>query len=155
MPTRAPTTPPAVAPTAAPLRAAMMGPAAMKGPRPGIAKAPIPASQPNAPPRMPPVPAPVTAPSGAFVALRCANSLVLLVSGRSTEMSLLEKPAIFRSSTMRPACDSSLARQNTDFFDIQFSFDSNKLLLPGLVVRLVLFHLKLVVPGIYAGLLYD
>jgi len=39
---------------------------------------------------------------------------VLSLSGSSTEMSLLEKPAVFRSSTIRLACASSRARQNTD-----------------------------------------
>jgi hypothetical protein len=38
-----------------------MGPAAMNGPKPGIAKAPIPASTPNVPPMTPPAVAPVVA----------------------------------------------------------------------------------------------
>ena len=73
-PTRPPTTPPAVAPAAAPLSAAIMGPAAINGPKPGIANAPIPASNPTVPPMAPPLTAPVVAPSGAFVALTAPNS---------------------------------------------------------------------------------
>src|SRR5215831_687353 len=53
-----PTTPPA--PT--PARAARIGPAAIKGPIPGTAIAPIPASQPKTPPITAPVPAPAEAP---------------------------------------------------------------------------------------------
>ena len=49
----------------APARAAMIGPAAMNGPRPGIASAPMPASHPRVPPTTAPEPAPVAAPSGA------------------------------------------------------------------------------------------
>src|SRR5262245_6613054 len=56
IPTRAPTRPPTVPPTPARARAATIGPAAIKGPIPGIAIAPIPASQPNAPPTRAPVP---------------------------------------------------------------------------------------------------
>src|ERR1035438_5930524 len=114
--------PPAAAPMAAPLNAAIIGPAAMKGPTPGMAKAPIPAIHPNAPPTTPPVPAPVTAPSGAFVLLVCAKSRVVVLSGKSTEMSLLEKLAFFRVSTMRLAWSREVAMQNTDFFDIMFAF---------------------------------
>lgn len=66
--------PPTVAPAAAPLRAAMSGPAAIKGPTPGIANAPIPASRPKVPPRMPPVATPVMAPSGALVFFSWENS---------------------------------------------------------------------------------
>jgi hypothetical protein len=51
----------------APAKAAIIGPAAIKGPRPGIDSAPIPASQPSVPPSTAPVPAPVVAPSGALV----------------------------------------------------------------------------------------
>ena len=38
----------------------------MKGPRPGIASAPMPASKPSVPPMAPPETAPVVVPSGAF-----------------------------------------------------------------------------------------
>ena len=55
-----PTTPPA--PT--PARAARIGPAAIKGPIPGTAMAPTPASHPKTPPITAPVPAPAEAPSG-------------------------------------------------------------------------------------------
>ena len=44
MPTSAPVSPPAAAPAPAPASAAMIGTAAMKGPTPGIASAPIPTS---------------------------------------------------------------------------------------------------------------
>lgn len=47
-----PVVPPAAPAMAAPLNAAIIGPAAMNGPRPGMAKAPIPATQPKAPPNM-------------------------------------------------------------------------------------------------------
>src|SRR4029453_9597570 len=49
-PTSAPVSPPAAAPAAAPLSAAMMGPAAMRGPTPGIARAPMRARNPAAAP---------------------------------------------------------------------------------------------------------
>ena len=42
VPLRAPVIPPSATPAAAPLSAAMIGPAAMKGPKPGMASAPIP-----------------------------------------------------------------------------------------------------------------
>ena len=68
-----------------------MGPAAIKGPTPGIASAPIPASTPKVPPITPPVVTPAVVPSGALVSLTCANSFVLLVSGSRTEMSPTRK----------------------------------------------------------------
>src|ERR1019366_9273931 len=49
-PINPPAIPPTAAPTAAPLNAAIIGPAAMNGPTPGMANAPIPAIHPNAPP---------------------------------------------------------------------------------------------------------
>jgi CheY-like chemotaxis protein len=52
---RPPAIPPMAAPMATPLNAAMIGPAAMNGPTPGIASAPMPAIQPKAPPITPPV----------------------------------------------------------------------------------------------------
>jgi hypothetical protein len=70
-------------------------------------------------PKTPPVPTPVTAPSGALVPFSWANSRVLLLSGNSTEISLLIKPASLRALTMLPAWASSRARQNTDLFDIK------------------------------------
>ena len=54
----------------------------MKGPRPGIARAPIPASHPRPPPNSAPVPAPVVAPSGALVFFSCAKSLVPSIFGK-------------------------------------------------------------------------
>src|SRR5664279_587309 len=48
-PINPPAIPPTAAPTAAPLNAATIGPAAMKGPTPGMANAPIPAIHPDAP----------------------------------------------------------------------------------------------------------
>jgi hypothetical protein len=68
-PIRPPTMPPVVAPMAAPLKAAMIGPAAMKGPTPGIASAPIPASKPSTTPGGSTRGGAVVAPSGALVAL--------------------------------------------------------------------------------------
>jgi hypothetical protein len=50
IPTSAPVRPPTAPPTPAPASAAIIGPAAMNGPRPGIASAPIPASHPKPPP---------------------------------------------------------------------------------------------------------
>src|SRR5687768_6925079 len=50
MPTNTPSSPPSAPPAPAPARAATIGPAAINGPMPGIARAPIPASQPNVPP---------------------------------------------------------------------------------------------------------
>src|SRR5262249_37217220 len=108
--------PSAVAPTAAPLSAAMIGPAAMNGPRPGIARVPMPASHPRTPPRTPPDTAPVVAPSGAFVCCSCAKSRVPSLSGNSTEMSLPVNRAVRRSSTIRVAWLSDFAMQMTDFF---------------------------------------
>src|ERR1700731_108808 len=81
-------------PAAAPPRAARIGPAAMNGPPPGIAKLPIPTSHPRTPPATPPAATPVAAPSGALVCCSWAKSLVPSRSGRSTETSLLEKPAL-------------------------------------------------------------
>src|SRR5690349_1269874 len=80
IPTSAPTRPP----TPRPANPAIIGPAAMKGPTPGIAKAPIPARTPSVPPITPPVVTPAAVPSGAFVSLACANSRVLRVSGSNT-----------------------------------------------------------------------
>jgi hypothetical protein len=54
-------------PTPSPASPAMIGPAAMNGPRPGIANRPTPASRPSVPPITPPVVTPAAAPSGAFV----------------------------------------------------------------------------------------
>src|SRR5580765_1511267 len=121
-PINPPAMPPTAAPTAAPLNAARMGPAAMKGPTPGMAKAPMPAIHPNAPPMTPPVPAPVTAPSGALVFFSWAKSRLVSLSGNSTEMSLLEKFAVLSRSTICSAWLRDVAIQNTDFFDISFSF---------------------------------
>jgi hypothetical protein len=81
----------------------MIGPAAMNGPTPGIAMAPMPARSPSAPPRMPPVVAPVAVPSGAFVCFSCANCFVPWRSGSRTEMSLFEKPDWTSDPTARSA----------------------------------------------------
>jgi hypothetical protein len=51
----APVTPPTAPPTPSPARPAMIGPAAMNGPRLGIANSPTPASSPSVPPITPPV----------------------------------------------------------------------------------------------------
>lgn len=109
MPTRAPANPPTVPPNAAPLSAAIIGPAAMKGPTPGMARAPIPTSQPNPAPTA----TPATAPSGALVFFSCAKFFVLPLSGKSTEMSFEENPAALRSATIRSACSTRDAMQKT------------------------------------------
>jgi hypothetical protein len=106
MPIKAPTRPPAVAPTAAPLKAAMIGPAAIKGPSPGMAKAPMPASHPRAANDSPGSSA-VRAPSGAFVPFSKAKSRVPALSGSNTEISSLENPAARKWSTIRHAWPSS------------------------------------------------
>ena len=62
-------------PTPSPARVAIIGPAAMKGPSPGNASAPIPANHPKAPPIRTPEPAPAVAPSGAFVDFSVIRSL--------------------------------------------------------------------------------
>src|SRR5262245_2092135 len=113
MPTRAPVRPPTAPPTAAPESAAMIGPAAMSGPRPGMARAPMPASQPSAPPTTGPVPAPVAAPSGALVWLEMAKLLVPGLSGMSTEISPLVNPAAFKRSTIWTACIDVFTVQKT------------------------------------------
>src|SRR6266481_2453229 len=58
IPTRAPVIPPIAPPTPTPANVAIIGPAAISGPTPGIAKAPIPASNPSVPPNTAPVPPP-------------------------------------------------------------------------------------------------
>jgi hypothetical protein len=75
MPTKAPTMPPTAPPTPRPARPAIMGPAAINGPTPGIARAPTPASTPSVPPIKPPVVTPAAVPSGAFVSFTCATLL--------------------------------------------------------------------------------
>jgi hypothetical protein len=59
----------------------------------------MPTSQPRPPPSSAPVPAPVDAPSGALVFFSCANSLVLSVLGKRTEIALFEKPAVRSAET--------------------------------------------------------
>ena len=99
MPASAPMRPPSAPIAPAPASAATIGPAAINGPSPGIASAPMPVSQPRTPPAMPPAATPVVAPSGALVFFSCAKSLVPSFSGKSTEMSVLRKPALRRCST--------------------------------------------------------
>jgi hypothetical protein len=93
----------------------------MKGPMPGMANAPIPASQPSVPPMTPPVPAPATAPSGALVFFSWAKSRVESLSGNRTEMSSLEKLALFSRLTMSSACARVVAMQKTDFWAMRLS----------------------------------
>src|SRR5690242_8193640 len=62
MSVRPPISPPATAPTPAPVSVATIGPAAMIGPMPGIARPMRLAASPAAPPTTPPVTAPVAAP---------------------------------------------------------------------------------------------
>src|SRR4030095_6674440 len=114
-PIKPPTRPPVVAPIAAPLRAAIIGPAAMNGPTPGMARAPMPASKPSAPPAKPPLVAPAVTPSEAFVDFTWPKSPVPDVSGRSTEISEAAKPWDCNRSTMRSAWRRGGAIQNTDF----------------------------------------
>ena len=77
-------TPPTAPPMPTPVKAAMIGPAAISGPTPGIANAPMPASQPSAPPTTAPDVAPVAMPSGALVPFSCAKSFVPTFSGSNT-----------------------------------------------------------------------
>src|SRR5271165_75002 len=99
IPTRAPVTPPTAPPTPRPAKPATIGPAAMNGPRPGIASIPMPAKTPSAPPIAPPVVTPTAVPSGAFVAFSVPMSFgPPRLSGRSTEISLVGKPARTRLS---------------------------------------------------------
>ena len=60
----------------------MIGPAAMNGPTPGIASAPMPASSPSVPPMAPPAAAPVVVPSGALVCFSCAKVPGALIVGQ-------------------------------------------------------------------------
>src|SRR5664279_2162329 len=131
-----PAMPPTAAPMATPLNAATIGPAAINGPTPGMASAPIPAIQPNAPTTAPPVTAPVTAPSGALVCFSCAKSWLVPLSANKAEMSLLEKFAFLSWSTMLSAWLREVAMQNTDFFDIIIflSLVCFCLMLPELVI---------------------
>src|SRR4030095_4146622 len=126
-----PVIPPVAAPMAAPLNAAIIGPAATKGPTPGIARAPIPANQPSAPPTNAPAPAPVEVPSGALLCFSCPISRTPLWSGIKKEISLLRNPATLKESTMRSACDSVGTIHMTAFFitsPLLFVLGSNALL---------------------------
>ncbi len=98
-PIRAPVKPPTAPPTPKPANAPTIGPAAINGPTPGIARAPIPANHPSVPPITAPEPAPAATPSGTFVVFLVAKSFDPTFSGRSTETSVLRKPACFREST--------------------------------------------------------
>ena len=92
MPTSAPTNPPTAPPTPRPASAAMIGPAAMNGPRPGIASAPMPASRPSVPPSAPPAATPVVVPSGALVFFSCAKSFVPCVIGHEHRDVVVREP---------------------------------------------------------------
>src|SRR5438445_596973 len=81
MPTRAPTRPPTAPPAPAPASVAMIGPAAMNGPTPGIARAPTPARRPRVPPITPPVTAPVVVPVGGEILVRHDGFANLLGGG--------------------------------------------------------------------------
>ena len=101
MPIKAPETPPSAPPTPSPASPAMIGPAAMNGPRPGIANRPAPASRPTVPPITPPAVTPAAAPSDAFVDFSVPSAFSVLmslgpprVSGSSTEISETAKPAL-------------------------------------------------------------
>src|SRR5207245_1141998 len=105
-----------------PLSAAIMGPAAMNGPRPGMASIPTPASQPKPPHNAPPTRPPAVAPSGALVWCSWAKSFVPVLSGSSAEISLLEKSAVLSWVTISEAWASLLEMQKTDFFAISSQF---------------------------------
>src|SRR5580765_1911176 len=83
---------PTVALKTTPLKEATTGPAAMKGPTPGMASGPISATQPNTPPTLE---ASATAP-GPLVFLSCTEFRVSYVFGNRTETCLLEKLSVFK-----------------------------------------------------------
>ncbi len=91
-------------PCGAPERVAMMGPAAINGPTPGMANAPMPARRPSAPPTKPPAPTPATAPSGALVLCSWAKSIVPCLLGKRMDISKGAKPTRWSSRTTRSAC---------------------------------------------------
>src|SRR5260370_2710540 len=99
MPTSAPISPPTAPPTPTPAKAPIIGPAAMSGPTPGIARDPIPASQPGAPPSKPPVLAPVAVPSGPFVFFSCSHSLLPALFGLRTGLRLFRSLALDHALT--------------------------------------------------------
>src|SRR5580700_6739338 len=100
-----PIKPPTAPPTPNPARPAMIGPAAMKGPTPGIANIPTPASRPSAPPRTAPAPAPAAAPSGALVAFSVAIGREPRFSGSRAEISEGENPDFINLSVAESAAD--------------------------------------------------
>src|SRR4029453_4440315 len=116
MPTSAPTSPPTAPPTPRPASAPMIGPAAINGPTPGIASAPMPASNPNVPPIVPPAATPVVTPSGAFVCFSCAKSFDPCLSAIRTDTSALSKRAVTSSSTARSARSTLGYSPNTAVF---------------------------------------
>src|SRR4051794_17708859 len=134
--------PPRAPPAPTPARAPIIGPAAMNGPRPGMASAPMPASQPRVPPTTAPLVAPVAVPSGAFVFFSAAKSLLPWLLCISTEMSVLRKPSALSSSTARSTCARSRYNPYTAVFlpAMRCSplLDVVLLLVAGLGVRLVL-----------------
>ena len=81
----------------------MTGPAAIRGPTPGMASAPIPANKPRVPPRTAPDPAPVAAPSGALEFFSVAIGLEPRFSGSSADTSAAEKPAFIKLSVAKSA----------------------------------------------------
>src|SRR5262249_1467302 len=106
IPTSAPVNPPTAPPAPRPASAAMIGPAAMNGPSPGIARAPIPASNPNVPPTTPPATAPLAGPPGTLVAFAVRISLSPPSdSGSSTDISDVAKPDDTRASAPFSAPD--------------------------------------------------
>src|SRR5262245_35841253 len=107
----------------------MIGPAAMKGPRPGIASAPSPASRPSVPPTTPPVAAPTSAPSGALVCFSWATSCVLRTSGSSAEISLSRKPSVRSPSIAASSSTRVSNKQKTTIFLSCLTLDIMNLLL--------------------------
>jgi hypothetical protein len=81
----------------------MIGPAAMKGPTPGIARAPIPANNPSVPPTTAPVLTPAVTPSGAFVAFSVPISLEPRFSGIKAEIFEAKNPSLISLSVAKSA----------------------------------------------------
>ncbi len=94
----------------------------MKGPRPGMAREPMPANQPKAPPSKAPLPAPTVAPSGAFVCFSWAKSFVPAFCGKSTDMSVFRNPSAFNRSTARSTPVESSKFQTLPYSFLPFHF---------------------------------
>ena len=102
-PTRAPTKPPTAPPTPSPASAPMIGPAAISGPTPGIAKAPMPAKQAQCSPDGPANPYAGSSSFGRLCVLFGCKVLRPWSSAMRTETSSFEKPADVSRSTAASA----------------------------------------------------